>query len=149
MSSPQIDPALVAAGSRAAEALIAASSPVADAQAMQSASGMPVVSASRHVSPSSRYADVGTAIVLDETGRAVVHLRRRFVPAPEHLATASWEEVRPGDRIDLVAGRAVGDPTLSWQLCDANGAFDAAELEVPGASVRIALPQGFPGASDA
>jgi hypothetical protein len=46
-----------------------------------------------------------------------------------------------------VAARALGDPKAFWQLCDANLAFDPAELEQTGRTLRVALPAGFP-ASD-
>lgn len=144
---PTTDPALVAAGSTAAEALIAASSPVTSAQAFQ-ASGMPVVAAASAASPTSRYAGVDLSVRRDAAGNDSVYFRRRFVPPATRLAMAGWQDVGPGDRADLIAARALGDPTQFWQLCDANGAFDADELEVPGRTVRVALPEGFPGAGD-
>ena len=29
-------------------------------------------------------------------------------------------QVQPGDRVDMIANSALGDPTLSWLLADAN-----------------------------
>ncbi|MGK5444208.1 hypothetical protein ACSNN7_20650 [Micromonospora sp. URMC 105] len=136
---PETDPALVAAQSRVAETLLAATG--------GATTGVPTAGA---IAPESRYATVGTAVIVDpDTGQEVVHLRRRFVPPAERLATAGWEQVADGDRVDLLAARTVGDPTAFWQLCDANGAFDPAELEQPGRVVRVALPEGFPGGGDA
>lgn len=139
----EADPALVAATSRAAQTLLAASAAAGTAQAPSD--GLPLVPAPSSIPPNSRYADVGIAVTRTPDGRDVVHLRRRFVPPPERLATAGWETVSDGDRIDLLAARALGDPTAFWQLCDANLAFDPAELEAPGRVVRVALPDGFPG----
>ncbi|MEU1887822.1 hypothetical protein [Micromonospora sp. WMMD987] len=140
MSDPtDSDPALVAAQSRVAETLFAATG--------AGGIGTPAPGA---VAPDSRYAAVGTTVTVDpDTGEEIVHLRRRFVPPAERLATAGWEAVADGDRVDLLAGRTVGDPTAFWQLCDANGVFDPAELEQPGRVVRVALPEGFPGGGDA
>ena len=61
---------------------------------------------------------------------------------------AGWEDVGPGDRADLVAARALGDPTQFWQLCDANGAFDADELEVAGPHGAGGAARGLPGSSE-
>ncbi|WP_228544175.1 hypothetical protein [Micromonospora sp. S-DT3-3-22] len=140
MSDPtDTDPALVAAQSRVAETLFAATG--------AGGVGQPTPGA---LSPDSRYAAVGTTVTVDpETGQEIVHLRRRFVPPAERLATAGWEPVADGDRVDLLAARTVGDPTAFWQLCDANGVFDPAELTRPGQVVRVALPEGFPGSLDA
>ncbi|MEH0845828.1 hypothetical protein V6U81_25935 [Micromonospora sp. CPCC 205711] len=136
---PDTDPALVAARSRVAETLLAATG--------AATVGAPSPGA---VPAESRYATVGTAVTVDpDTGAEIVHLRRRFVPPADRLATAGWEQVADGDRVDLLAARTVGDPTGFWQLCDANGAFDPAELEEPGRVVRVALPEGFPGGADA
>ncbi|WP_422756505.1 hypothetical protein [Micromonospora sp. WMMD708] len=140
MSDPtDTDPALVAAQSRVAETLFAATG--------AGGVGTPAPGA---VAPDSRYAAVGTTVTVDpDTGEEIVHLRRRFVPPAERLATAGWEPVADGDRVDLLAARTVGDPTAFWQLCDANGVFDPAELIRPGQVVRVALPEGFPGSLDA
>jgi hypothetical protein len=138
----EADPALVAAASRAAGTLLATA---ALSAATAPAGGLPLVPAPSSIPPDSRYADVGTAVTRTADGRDVVHLRRRFVPPPERLATAGWETVGDGDRVDLLAGRTLGDPTAFWRLCDANLAFDPAELETPGRVVRVALPDGFPG----
>jgi hypothetical protein len=136
------DPALVAAGSRAAETLLSANAASAPTGGSD---GLPLVPSLSSIPPNSRYADVGTAVTRTPDGRDVVHLRRRFLPPPERLATAGWETVTDGDRVDLLASRALGDPTAFWQLCDANLAFDPAEMETPGRVVRVALPDGFPG----
>jgi hypothetical protein len=57
--------------------------------------------------------------------------------------------VGPGDRIDLVASRSLGEGRNFWQICDANVAFDPGELEQPGRRLRITLPEGFPGQQEA
>jgi nucleoid-associated protein YgaU len=48
--------------------------------------------------------------------------------------------VRDGDRLDLLAGAALGDSTRWWALADANPAENALELE------RTGTPLAVPGA---
>ena len=44
--------------------------------------------------------------------------------------------MRSGDRIDLLAYRYLGDPTLWWLICDYNDIFLPLELE-PGRVLRL------------
>jgi hypothetical protein len=48
--------------------------------------------------------------------------------------------VTQGERLDHLTARYLGDPTLFWRVCDANGALHPLELEELGRVVRIALP---------
>ena len=101
-------------------------------------------------SPNSRYADAPTAIHALPDGREVVYLRRRFLPDPHALARLGVHTVVAGDRLDLVAARWLGDPELWWRVADANVAQDPAALtDTPGRRLRITLPAGVPGPSDA
>jgi hypothetical protein len=55
-----------------------------------------------------------------------------------------------GDRRDLLGARHLGDAELWWRLADANGVLDPRTLADPvGRVVRVTLPEGVPGASDA
>ncbi|GAA4697097.1 LysM domain-containing protein [Phytohabitans rumicis] len=85
----------------------------------------------------SRYAAVEEA-ELDLDGRVVRYKRRRFVPEPGGSAVVEHPVV-PGDRLDLLAMRYLGDPTQFWRLCDASGVLDPDELERPGATVHVRL----------
>lgn len=70
--------------------------------------------------------------------RTIAYKRQRLIP----LATETEfieHTVSEGERLDLLAARYLGDPTLFWQLCDFNGALDPEDLEVPGRVVRIPL----------
>jgi hypothetical protein len=99
--------------------------------------------------PGSRYASIDTATLTVE-GVEVVYVRRRFLPQPDDLAQIGTEVVRPGDRLDNVAGRSMGDPELFWRLADGNRAMDPNDLTVvPGRVLRVTLPAGFPGGSGA
>ncbi len=100
--------------------------------------------------PGSRYHGLDTAQWIRPDGRPVAYVRRRFVPPPERFATVSEHRVAEGDRLDNLAARYLGDPEQYWRLCDANGALRPDDLvETVGATLRITLPEGLPGGSDA
>lgn len=85
-------------------------------------------------------------ITLAVAGRSIVYLPRRFVPSPSRFQTVSEHQVVAGERLDQIAARYFGDPTLFWRLCDANNALRPESLsEQPGATIRITLPQGVTG----
>jgi hypothetical protein len=96
--------------------------------------------------PGSRYYGLDTSAYQAADGRQIVYVRRRFVPQPETLALIRTYIVTSSDRLDNVAAQQYSDPTQSWQLCDANAAFDPDRLtDTPGRSLRVTLPQGIPG----
>ncbi len=96
--------------------------------------------------PSSRYASVGTTTLTTAGGTTVVYLERRFVPQPGSLSQSGRHTVMPGDRLDLIASAAIGDPSQWWQVADANRAMWPEDLTAtPGTVLRITLPQGVPG----
>ena len=96
----------------------------------------------------SRYANVETATMMDADGSEIAYLRRRFVPAPGALAQIQEHIVIASDRLDVVTAQHLGDPEQFWQICDANRAFEPAQLvAVPGTRLRVTLPQGVPGAT--
>jgi hypothetical protein len=97
--------------------------------------------------PSSRYAGIPTkSLVETEGGPPIAYLARRLVPPSASLATLGFHVVGRGDRLDLIASVALGDPHLWWQIVDASDAVDPADLTANvGAIVRIPLPPGTPG----
>jgi hypothetical protein len=98
----------------------------------------------------SRYANVGQAQWTAPDGSQVPYLLRRLLPAPGTLAVASLYQVQLGDRIDTIANSALGDPTLSWRLGDANLAAQPTrptQLARAGHTLVIPLPAGVPGAA--
>jgi hypothetical protein len=96
--------------------------------------------------PTSRYASVGTTTLTTADGTTIVYLRRRFVPQPGSLTQVGVHTVVPGDRLDLIASTAIGDPSQWWQVADANRAMWPEDLTATtGAVLRITLPQGVPG----
>lgn len=103
---------------------------------------------SRYLKPGGR-ADAtlppSTQTQSDPDGPPIVYLPRRLLPLPDQITAQSTYLVKPGDRIDLVAARLLGDPLLYWLIADANGASDPASLcAVPGRSLRLPAPLGQP-----
>ncbi|MFC5742696.1 LysM domain-containing protein [Dyella tabacisoli] len=110
----------------------------------------PLGLASQAYAPNSRYYGVPTQRATTADGRTVTCLVRRVVPQPAVFATMQIITLRDGDRLDRLAGQYLGDPLLFWRLCDANGVVRPDELtETAGASLRITLPAGIPGAPHA
>ena len=102
----------------------------------------------RRFPPTSRYAQVPTALLVRADGTAVSYLRRRFVPSADRFATLVEHSVMQGERLDNIAAQYLGDPEQFWRLCDANSALRPAELtERVGRRIRITLPEGIPGAA--
>lgn len=99
--------------------------------------------------PASRYYGVPIAVQSLPDGRERPYLRRRLVPAPERFAAIAQYTVQEGDRPDSVAASQLGDPLAFWRLADANAALQPEDMTAhPGRSLRITLPEGFPGPAD-
>ena len=62
------------------------------------------------MSSPSRYAAVGTATWTAPDGTQVPYLLRRLLPAIGQLATLRTYQVRPGDRVDMIAYAPAGRP---------------------------------------
>lgn len=99
--------------------------------------------------PSSRYHGIATAILETTDGEKTIYLRRRFSPPPASLALLQEHVVTQGERLDNITALYLADPEQFWRLCDANAALRPEELEELGRRLRITLPQGIPGLSDA
>jgi hypothetical protein len=96
--------------------------------------------------PTSRYAATETATIEDADGKAIIYLRRRFLPPPEILSLLSEHIVTQGERLDNIAAQYIGDPEQFWRLCDANRAMRPGDLTIRiGRRLRITLPEGVPG----
>jgi hypothetical protein len=90
----------------------------------------------------SRYYALETATYTAPDGRVVAYKRRRFLPRGEELQLLSEVTVVDGDRLDLIAGRTLGDAEQFWRVCDANNAMNPLDLTAePGRSVRVPVPQ--------
>lgn len=95
--------------------------------------------------PESRYHGLPTKTYRLPDGRQITYLARRIVPDPGAFATQGHRRVRQQERLDQIAAQTVGDPRGFWQLCDANAAIWAEELEEEGYELRLTLPAGVPG----
>lgn len=99
--------------------------------------------------PTSRYYSVETVVMETVEGKGVVYIKRRFVPQPERFELLQEHLVTQGERLDHITALYLGDPEQFWQICDANGTLRPQELEETGRRLRITLPEGIPGASNA
>lgn len=100
--------------------------------------------------PTSRYHGLGAAQFTLPDGTPIAYLRRRFLPPPERFTPLEEHEVAAEDRVDNLAAHYLGDPLQYWRICDANRAMRPDELtETAGRRLRITLPEGIPGISDA
>lgn len=117
--------------------------------------------------PNSRYVGIPTATLVAADGTAIAYVQRRFLPQPGQLAQLQQYSVVQGDRLDVLAAKFLGDPTLFWRICDANGAMrpedlillppqliSSSQTPAPGAQpaafavgsiLRICLPANIPG----
>ena len=97
----------------------------------------------------SRYAETGTLTLIDEAGREVPYLKRRFIPAADELAAFAEHTVHDDDRLDNVASKHLSDPEQFWRIADANNAMNPFELtNEAGRVLRVSLPEGFPSSDD-
>lgn len=78
----------------------------------------------------SRYID--GAIVPQQDGAVVV--RRRFPAVTQNVEYYTWKQ---SDRIDRIAARHLGSPTLWWMIMDANPMIQAVGDIRPGMQIRI------------
>ena len=96
--------------------------------------------------PNSRYYDTEQATIEVPDGRGgikpVRYLRRRFIPDTRQQPTLVEHSVLQGERLDLLTARYLSDPTLFWQVCDANTVLRPEELEQSQRRVAIKLTGG-------
>jgi hypothetical protein len=94
----------------------------------------------------SRYYGVAVVQLEERDGRALVYLRRRFVPQSDRFHLLQFHTVTQGERLDHITARYLGDPEQFWRVCDANNAMRPEELtETIGRQLRITLPEGITG----
>lgn len=93
-------------------------------------------------SHTSRYATLEITRHTLPDGREVAYVRRRFIPQPDAMPLLLEITVNQGDRLDLLAGRILGDPEQFWRICDANDALDPLVLTAePGRTIRVTVPK--------
>lgn len=90
----------------------------------------------------SRYEPVAEASLATSDGRTIQYKRMRFIP-PASQPARTFVRILDGDRPDLVAFRAIGDPEQFWRLCDLNLVRRPVDLTAAaGQLVAIPAPQG-------
>ncbi len=94
--------------------------------------------------PTSRYHEIDEATidVADSDGRArqVRYVTRRLIAEPDTPPVAE-RQVEPGERVDRLAARLLGDPRLFWMLADSNRVLHPDELtDEPGRWVAVHVP---------
>lgn len=100
--------------------------------------------------PASRYYGIETASLDQEDGETRVYLKRRFVPPANRFSPLQEHNFTEGERLDNITHQYLGDPEQFWQICDANNVMNPDELtETVGRKIRITLPEGIPGNSNA
>jgi hypothetical protein len=95
-------------------------------------------------SASSRYAGLPTATLTvtgaDGKPQDVTYVRRRLLPRLADLTVLSHHTVQPGERLDHLAARYLGDPAQFWRLCQATDVLRPADLEEPGTTLPVTMP---------
>jgi hypothetical protein len=90
----------------------------------------------------SRYYLLNTAEHVMPDGTTVSYKRRRFLPQGEEMPVLGEVTVTQGDRLDLIAAQALGDPEHFWRICDANDGMNPSDLTSEiGKVLRVPVPQ--------
>jgi hypothetical protein len=88
----------------------------------------------------SRYARVAFGLYRRGTaGPDIAYVLRRFIPQQRDIPAMFEHIVGSGERPDLVAAQASGDPELYWRVADANAVTDPFEL-TDTLAARIIIP---------
>lgn len=91
--------------------------------------------------PTSRYANLPT-LTFVTAGRTINYAPARILPQSSALTMLGSSAPQPGERLDLLASRTLGDPLLFWRIADANDAMDPEALIGDGAPLNVPLPTG-------
>ena len=98
----------------------------------------------------SRYYGIATVTFETADGKKISFVKRRFVPPSERFDLLLEHVVTQDERLDNITAQYLGDPEQFWRVCDANGAIRPDELvETIGRRIRITMPEGIPGNSNA
>lgn len=80
------------------------------------------------IASDSRYASATQLTHVSADGEQVIYLAPRLLPSPESYAPVAMHRVTDSDRIDLLAWKNLGNPTMSWRIADANRAMHPGAL---------------------
>ena len=94
--------------------------------------------------PTSRYAGLPTVTITvtapDGNERTITYVRRRLLPQPQDHTLLGEHQVAPGERLDHIAARHLGDAAQFWRICDATDVLRPEELEETGRRLPLAMP---------
>ena len=97
--------------------------------------------------PNSRYYGATVESLVLPNGTMVQYLQRRIIPSASIYKSLQNYTVADGDRIDNLAAKYLGDPTLYWLICDSNTSMDpdalAAQPGVAAAAGGISVVIGL------
>lgn len=89
----------------------------------------------------SRYKALPVKSFTEADGRERRYVARRFAPDPALLRTLTTVRANDSERLDLIAQRTLGEPTVWWRVADANAAMDPADLLAQaGRQLRVPNP---------
>jgi nucleoid-associated protein YgaU len=95
--------------------------------------------------PNSRYYGAAIEDLTRPDGTPVKYLARRLIPQPSVYTATTTYVIADGDRLDNLAQRFLGDPSLYWMICDVNGTTDPDDLTAqPGRTIEIPLAAALP-----
>lgn len=87
----------------------------------------------------SRYRDLAIRTHIEADGRERRYVARRILPDPAALRPMGHVRVTDSDRLDLMAHRHLGEPTVFWRIADANAAMHPDDL-LSLAGRRLVIP---------
>ena len=96
------------------------------------------------IAADSRYASAPQLTYTSADGQQVIYVAPRMLPMPESYAPVVLHRVTDSDRIDLLAWKSLGNPTLSWRVADANRNMHPGALPgEPGDTIVIPVAGGI------
>ncbi len=80
------------------------------------------------IDQNSRYNSLEDLTYEEPDGHKIVYKARRFLPHGADMPVLQEVTVNPGDRLDLITARILGDPLQFWLVCDANNCMNPFDL---------------------
>lgn len=95
------------------------------------------------IASDSRYASAAQLTYTPKDGEQVIYVAPRLLPLPESYSPVVLHRVTDSDRLDLLAWKAMGNPTLSWRIADSNRAMHPGALPgEPGDTLVVPVAGG-------
>lgn len=98
------------------------------------------------IASDSRYASAPQLAYTTADGAQVTYVTPRVLPSPESYSPVALHRVTDSDRLDLIAWKSLGNPTLSWRIADANRFMHPGALPgEPGDTLVVPVAGGVAG----